>query len=211
MCARYTVFTEEEVIEIRSIIEEVSRKFGGNAVSKGEIRPTNTAPILALDDNNQVIPYPVSWGFPKWNGKGVIINARVETALEKPMFRESMMARRCVVPSTGYYEWKRIDGKKAKDKYHLVEPDKSILYMAGMIDSFSRPDGTQYEAFTILTTAANESVSRLHNRMPVILQLDEIESWLRDGVFMLSILDRICPALTMTLASENADIQTSLF
>lgn len=206
MCARYTVFTEEEVIEIRSIIEEVSRKFGDGAISKGEIRPTNTAPILALDDNNQVIPYPVSWGFPKWNGKGVVINARAETALEKPMFHESIRTRRCVVPSTGYFEW-----NNKKDKYYLIEPGKSILYMAGMIDSFSLPDGEQHEAFTILTTAANESVLPLHNRMPVILQQDEIEAWLRDGVFMLSILDRICPALTMTLVNENADIQTSLY
>lgn len=211
MCARYTVFTEDEIIEIRSIIEEVSRKFGDGAVSKGEIRPTNTAPILTFE-NNRITADAVSWGFPKWDGKGVIINARAETALEKPMFRDSLLSRRCVVPSAGYYEWQRTANKKTKDKYHLLEPNKDILYMAGIVGTFSRSDDSQYEAFTILTTAANQSVSPIHDRMPVILQSDELEAWLRDGIFMYTVLDRICPALIMTRTEDaESDMQISLF
>lgn len=70
MCARYTVFTEEELIEMRSIIDEISRKFGDGAVNTGEIRPTNMAPVL-IYDGNRLSPSPVSRGFPKWDGKGV--------------------------------------------------------------------------------------------------------------------------------------------
>lgn len=163
-------------------------------------------------NDNQITPYPVSWGFPKWDGKGVAINARAETALEKSMFRKPIMSRRCVVPSTGFYEWKREDGKKKKDKFHLIEPDKDVLYMAGMIDTFSHANGSQYDAFTILTTAANESVEPLHDRMPVILQKDELESWLCDDSFMIIVLNRVCPSLIMTRVDDGIDdIQTSLF
>ena len=64
MCGRYTIFTEEEIIEMRAIIQEVSQKFGDDAVATGEIFPTNTVPVLTLN-NNRLAPRPVSWGFPK--------------------------------------------------------------------------------------------------------------------------------------------------
>ena len=86
MCGRYTIFTENEIVEIRAIIQEISRIFGDGAVNTGEISPTNVAPILTLS-NHRLAPSPVSWGFPRWDGKGVIINARCETALQKPLFR----------------------------------------------------------------------------------------------------------------------------
>ena len=209
ICARYTVFTEDEIIEMKAIIAEVSRKFGDGAVKMGEIYPTNTAPVLTLEDNHPA-PIPVAWGFPKWDGKGVVINARAETAAEKPMFREALQSRRCVIPSTGFFEWRHI-GNKEKEKYLLNEPGKGMLYMAGMIGSFKNKNG-EHDAFTILTTAANESVAPLHDRMPVILQAEEIEAWLRDGAFVWTVLDRICPALTLTPVTAAGDYeQTSLF
>lgn len=210
MCGRFN-FTDEQLDEIKQIIKEVNERIYGKKVKTGDVYPTDLAAVLVWDEN-KISPKPVYWGFPKWNGKGTVINARAETALEKPMFRNPLLTRRCVIPSTGYYEWKRAENGRKKDKYYLTEPDKNILYMAGMIDTFSKDDSGQYEAFTILTTASNESVSTLHDRMPVILQDDEIETWLKDGVFMHIVLDRICPALMMTLASATAENeQTSLF
>ena len=209
MCARYTVFTEEEIIEMKAIIAEVSRKFGDGAVKMGEIYPTNTAPVLTLEDN-RLAPVPVAWGFPKWDGKGVVINARAETATEKPMFRDALQSRRCVIPSTGFFEWRHIGGRQ-KEKYLLNEPGKGMLYMAGMIGSFKNDSGG-HDAFTILTTAANESVAPLHDRMPVILRAEEIEAWLRDGAFVWTVLDRVCPALTLTPVAASGEYeQTSLF
>jgi putative SOS response-associated peptidase YedK len=164
--------------------------------------------------DNKVTPMPIQWGFPKWKGKGVIINARAETAAQKPMFKGPLQTRRCVIPSTGFYEWRRASGKPGKEKYLLTEPGKDILYMAGMVDTFSRPEGGTHEAFTILTTAANESVAALHDRMPVILQADELEAWLRDGKYTQAVLERTCPALMLTLVSDLAKknySQTSLF
>ena len=196
MCGRYTVFTEDEIIEMRSIIAEVERIFGENSIKTGEIFPTNTAPVLIWEEN-RLAPKPVCWGYPRWNGGGAVINARAETALDKTMFRKPLLTRRCVIPSTGFYEWKHVEGKKQKDRYLLREPKEKMLYMAGMINTFAHADGRRYDAFCVLTTAANESVSPIHDRMPVILHPEEREAWLRDDTFMMLVLARAGPALVL--------------
>lgn len=205
MCARYTVFTEEEITEMRAIINEVSRKFGGNAVDTGEIRPTNTAPILTLE-NSRLTPYPISWGFPKWDGKGVVINARCESALEKPMFSKPLLTRRCVIPATGFFEWAYIaepeaqtslfpteakpNAKDKKVKLFFRRPNEPMLYMAGMIGTFADKDGNTKDAFVVLTTAANALMERFHDRMPVILSPDECQDWISSDEFMRDVLAR---------------------
>lgn len=210
MCGRYTVFTEDEIIEMREIIAQVNRMFGDGAVATGEIFPTNTAPVLALE-HGLVAPRPVPWGFPRWDGKGVLINARCESALDRPLFAGPLLARRCVVPSTGFYEWgapnepdpqttlfgdapapaKR--GRKTKLRFRL--PHESMLYMAGMIGTFPDRDGRARDAFIILTTAANASMAPFHDRMPVILAANEREAWLRSEAFMRRVLSREGAAL----------------
>ena len=194
LCGRYTVFTEAEIIEMNAIINEISRKFGDGAVNTGEIFPTNTTPVLIMEDN-RLAPTPVSWGFPKRDGKGAVINARSETALQKAMFSKPLLTRRCVIPSTGFYEWRHVEGKKKKDKYLFRLPDTQMLYMAGMTGFFKDMAGKPIEMFCILTTSANESVRKLHDRMPVILAPDEREAWLADDEFMQNVLDRAGPEL----------------
>lgn len=200
MCGRYTVFTEEEIIEMRAIVEEVSRRYGNQPVSTGEIFPTNTVPVIAAEGGTWGLR-PVKWGFPKWDGKGTIINARCETALERPMFKKSLLERRCVIPSTGFYEWMHAEGQKKKDKYLLRLPDTKMLYMAGMTNTFKDALGNRYEAFTILTTAASPSVAAIHDRMPVILKPEEQEAWLRDNGFMQEVLERNGPELLVQKVS----------
>lgn len=205
MCGRYTVFTEEEIIEIRSIITEVSQKFGDGAVNTGEIFPTNNAPVLVLD-NKRLSPFPVSWGFPRWDGKGVTINARSESSLQKSMFAKPLLTRRCVVPSTGFYEWtlksvlepqlslfpveQKPSAKEPKIKLYFRSPGESMLYMAGMINTYSDKDGKPKDCFVILTTAANEYMSPFHDRMPVILSKNELEEWISSEAFMRRVLER---------------------
>lgn len=82
MCARYTLFTEDEIIEIREIIAEVEKKiYGDQKLSKNEIYPSNIAPVVTSNGAE-----PMKWGFPNPNGKGILINARSETVFEKPLF-----------------------------------------------------------------------------------------------------------------------------
>lgn len=182
MCGRYTVFTEEEVIEMREIMNEINRRYIGTAelaaMKAGEVFPTDVAPVLTLGEHGRKARL-MSWGFPKWQGSGVIFNARSETAAEKPMFSGALAHRRCVVPSTGFYEWKH-EGGKAKDKYLLTLPGEKMLYMAGFYGSFRDKLGKPYDGFIILTAAANDSMAPLHDRMPVILTQAQQERWFQD-------------------------------
>ena len=97
MCGRYQ-FTMEQCEEIRRIAQEIQRRLGDGAWTPGEIRPTAAAPVL-LADREGVRPELLTWGYRL--PKSLVINARAESAAEKPLFRESVRARRCVVPSTG--------------------------------------------------------------------------------------------------------------
>lgn len=158
---------------------------------RGEVFPTNIAPVLLRDTVEAV-----KWGFPHWKNSGVIINARAETALEKKMFGKPLRERRCVVPSSGFYEWGHSGGGKKKDKFLLRQPEKSILYMAGMVSTFRDAIGEPYDAFVILTTAANVFVAPIHDRMPVILAPDEASLWINDNGFMEFALHRPGPELS---------------
>jgi len=197
---------------------------------RGEVFPTNIAPVVMHDG-----ALAVKWGFPHWKNSGVIINARSETALEKKMFGKPLRERRCVVPSSGFYEWGHSSGgfsqggsglsgnmslfdngdlqdsgthngnrsgkSKKKDKFLLRQPDNNILYMAGMVSTFRDALGEPYDAFVILTTAANESVAPIHDRMPVILAPDEASFWVKDDGFMEFVLHRPGPELSLSMVS----------
>ena len=168
MCGRYN-FTVEESDEIREILEKLNAKIHSSKVKTGEIFPTNQVPIL-IGEENQASPVLSIWGFPKFDGKGVIINARSETAFEKRTFRDSVINRRCIIPSTGFYEW---DREKRKHLFRLE--GSSALYMAGL---YSYYQGEM--RFVILTTGANESIKDIHHRMPLVIPKNEIETWILD-------------------------------
>ena len=186
MCGRYSLFTEKENQEIMRIVRSIDQKYPGNTMKRGEIFPTNQAPILQ-SDGSQIIPELCTWGFPRFNAKGVIINARSETADERPMFRKSLHMRRCVVPSTGFFEWSQ-DSEKIKYRFRI--PNQNALYMAGIYNEFQGE-----KRFTILTTEANLSVMDIHNRMPVILPPDQVEDWIMTEEFAVPYLHAVMPNL----------------
>jgi len=102
----------------------------------------------------------------------VIFNARSESALEKKMFRDSVLKRRLIIPASGFYEWNR---KKEKVTFTSALKEQPILFMAGFYNRFE--DG---DRFVILTTGANGSMADVHERMPLLLKHQELEEWLRD-------------------------------
>ena len=200
MCGRYTVFTEDEIIEMREIINQVSKKFGDGAVNTGEIYPTNIAPIIRLVDGKVEIDRG-TWGFPGIGTvKRPIINARSETAFDKRMFSEPLQKNRCVVPSTGFFEWTH-EGKKAVDKYLFRQPDTKMLYFAGMASSFKDASGEWRDYYVILTQTPNKCVAPFHDRMPVILQKNEISKWLRNDDYVRSVFAHEGPELLPVKAS----------
>lgn len=190
MCGRYVLFSDTEIQDIRDIIDEVQRKVNGE-IKTGEIFPTDKAPIL-IQEQGIITPEAVVWGFPNFRNKGVVINARSETVPEKPMFRHSLEAKRCIIPSTGFYEWSH-DEKKIKYQFNL--PGSGALYMAGLWNDF---DGER--RFVILTTEANASMSEIHNRMPVVLDGTNKDRWLMDYQAALNILTATPPQLVKALA-----------
>jgi len=190
MCGRYQIAMEEDIIEIREILDEINERYKNkpdlSAMKTGEIFPTETAPVL-VSGNGRPQAELMRWGLGKWNNKGVIINARSETALEIKSFRSSLLNRRCVVPTTGFYEWKKREGGKTKYLFRL--PETKMLYLAGFYDITPA-----HNAFAIMTTAANPFISSYHDRMPLILTPDVIWQWLTDRDFALEFIQKPCLA-----------------
>ena len=123
MCGRYQ-FTAEQCEEIIRIAKEIDERYGAGVWSPGEIRPSNRAPVLVTQDG-EVRPELQTWGYKLPDS--LVINARAETAAEKPMFRDSVADRRCVIPSEGFFEW-----DKEKRKYYFRLLGEDALYMAGL-------------------------------------------------------------------------------
>lgn len=196
MCGRYYIADEEEIIEMREILREVNQRYANRPelalLKTGEVFPTNVAPVLLADQDVSQAGL-MAWGFPRWEGSGVVINARSETAAEKPMFKGSVGSKRCIIPATGFFEWDHAAGH-TKDKYLLRQKNSPLLYMAGLYAVFADPHGLAYAAFVILTTEANATVRPIHDRMPLIIESGQTEQWLHDESYARSMLKSPCAA-----------------
>lgn len=175
ICGRYAVLTEDEIIEVRQIIQEISLRLVKDDLDEyrpktGEVRPTDHAPVIAMKDDG-VLFENLKWGFKKWNGSGVIINARSETLQTVDMFSKCLKAGRCVVPAGEYFEWEQLSG--GKRKHHMKDKKGNLLYMAGLYR-----DTNEGREFVIITKNASGDAAKIHDRMPVILRVDQIEAWL---------------------------------
>jgi putative SOS response-associated peptidase YedK len=125
------------------------------------------------------------WGLiPHWAEDAKIgdrlINARSETVRTKPSFRSAFKYRRCLIPTTGFFEWKR-EGTRKRPHFIGMKDDEPFAF-AGIWERWTAPDGTEVETCAILTTESNELVGSIHNRMPVILHPDNYDRWLDPGV-----------------------------
>lgn len=186
MCGRYTLSSAEDLRDFEDIVNEVQRnETAKRNILQGDIFPTDLAPVL-VQENKMIIPKLVVWGFPNFKNNGVIINARAETAPAKPLFSQALLYGRCVIPSTGFFEW----DKQTRQKYQFNLPDSKALYMAGFVREF---EGKR--RFVILTTSANESMRDIHDRMPVILDKSDIDTWLNDSNCTAYFLKRTPPLL----------------
>lgn len=197
MCGRYYIELDDDVTqEIARILADLNKRHSDKNYKTGEIFPTNDAPILLARDNNNIEPDVLKWGFPNFKNKGVIISARSESAFEKPTFRNCLVSRRCIVPASGFYEWNR-----NKEKISFTQPNSPIMYMAGIYNIYN-----EESRFVILTTAANSSISDVHDRMPLILPWDQIEPWLLDSSLTQTFLNQV-----PTLLNRKSDYEQATF
>ena len=183
MCGRYTLYTGEQAEEIRQIIDIAQRQANGQ-LKLGEVFPSDRAPILIANQDKVVVRTAI-WGFPGLHGKGLLINARSETAEERPTFREPLLTSRCVVPTTGFYEW-----NQKKEKFLFQYENSTVVYLAGL---YEMVEGKR--RYTILTTHPNQAVEERHNRMPVLLSHAQVRPWLMDTATALKLLHREQPEL----------------
>lgn len=185
MCGRYYV-DDETAREIEKLVRQMSEKQRQESIkvigriTAGDIHPGKDAPVLSRESSSISCGWQ-HWGFPGFQGKKLIFNARCESVLEKPLFRDSVLHRRIVIPASRFYEW-----NSAKEKNIFLRKDMPVLFMAGFSRQYE--DG---EHFVILTTAANASMKPVHDRMPLILEQEEIAQWILDNAKTESILHKI--------------------
>ena len=167
MCGRY-YYSDKTNYEVE---EDLELESGSLSMDKGDVTPAMNGIVLTKSSGSSEIVKATEmfWGLTG-KDKKLVINARAESVFDKPMFSGSMEQRRCIMPAAGFYEW-----DKDKNKVTFFRKDKRPVYLAGFYSLSDNKD-----SFVILTTAANESMLPVHNRMPVMIEKEQVKDWLYD-------------------------------
>jgi putative SOS response-associated peptidase YedK len=180
MCGRFTnVMTWRELVTLYRITEE---RPAVNFPARYNIAPTQDVPVVRLDAAGARDLVMLRWGLvPTWAPDLKIgystINARAETVDTKPTFREAFRKRRCLVPASGYYEWKATESGKQPIYFTPAEGEATTWTFAGLWERWERA-GQTVESFTIVVGPGNELAKPIHDRMPVILDAASHDDWL---------------------------------
>ncbi len=176
MCGRFALVATGEEVAAHYQLEEVPF-----VAPRYNIAPTQPVAAVRLDPGGQREFTFFQWGLiPSWSKDPTmgakLINARAETAAEKPAFRAAFKRRRCLIPATGFYEWQATEGRK--QPMHISAAGGGLLSLAGLWEIWHAPDGGELETCTILTTTPNSLMEPIHNRMPVVLDPADYGMWL---------------------------------
>ncbi len=179
MCGRF-VLEDIDAVPPRFSIKNPEGLIG-KLKPQYNIAPSQYVCIVNHDAKQENRLEMMKWGLvPFWAKDPKIgnrmINARVETLTTKPSFKKILKTKRCLVPCTGFYEWKKID--KRKVPYYIGLKNSKIFSLAGLYDIWKDSEGNELKTFTIITTEANNTLKPIHNRMPVILPEEFEEQWL---------------------------------
>ena len=201
MCTRYYM---ELSPELRPFIEramnaplreKIVTKLGKPMITEGEVRPTDIAPVIAPDSKaHSPQVFPMVWGFSNPKGGGPpLVNCRIETAYQKPLWKQSWERCRCVIPTSYYFEWEHYTSpegaKKTGPKYMLQPAGCAVTYLAGLYKIEERA-GIKIPVFTVLTREPGSNIRFIHERMPVILSKDDVTSWMDSASDPKEISDR---------------------
>lgn len=215
MCGRYSLEDVESNLKLQELLGLVRSRYADDPrlqdLKTGEIFPSNTVVVL---QGSGPWPMLVKWGLQGFGPSQLLINARAETAAEKPTFSRLVQETRCLFVADAFYEWQKKPtadpAKKSKQKYALAVPERPLFYMAGLYkplqSAYDSPQGklksSEEEAdrlglpplplACIITTDANETMSDIHDRMPLILDSSEAHAWLTDPEAALEMLQQSC-------------------
>lgn len=184
MCGRFNSIASGKdfasVYDAQFLTDELSSNFN--------VAPTTLVYVLHRQDGGRVLDV-MSWGLvPSWSKDKTraasMINARSETLTEKPSFRNLVSEHRCILPIQGFYEWQNLASETKKPKkqaHYITRVDEQPMTLAGLWTIWKQPDSSLLRTCTIITTEANEILSPIHHRMPVILERDSVDIWLGES------------------------------
>ena len=175
MCGRYVITSPPAAI--RALFGYPEQP---NFPPRYNVAPTQPIPIVRLDEGSRHFAL-MRWGLiPAWvkdpKTFSLLINARAESVLDKPAFRNAMRRRRCLIPADGFYEWREAGGRK--QAYFVRRRDGAPFAFAGLYETWTGPNGEELDTAAIVTTNANRTLSVIHDRMPVILPDQALDLWL---------------------------------
>lgn len=178
MCGRFTLTVSPD--ELQAAFPNFT--IPGDLPPSYNIAPSQPIPVV-MNDGQERLDF-VRWGLvPFWTkpdkvGKFALINARSETAAEKASFKTPFRRRRCLILADGFFEWSKSNSGKSKTPYYISLKNQSPFAFAGLWDIWNSAEGDQLKTACILTTSPNELVKPIHDRMPVILPMDQYQTWL---------------------------------
>lgn len=178
MCGRYTLIANAEAIRLLFELPKFDERL---VVPRYNIAPTQ--PIVVVRQGHQGRELvPVRWGLIPWWAKDpktlpLMINARAEGIAEKPAYRDAFKYRRCLVPASGFYDW-QARGKRQKQPYAVQPANETPIAFAGLWETWHSADGSEIDSAVIITTDANRLLMPIHERMPVVLEPQDFETWL---------------------------------
>ena len=204
MCGRFALSaTTKDIEKLKpglKVKTEIKPKFN--------ISPTQSVAIIKGGD--ETILDSAHWGLiPSWakdKSIGVkMFNARAETIDEKPSFRSAFKSRRCIIPATEFYEWKKIEGSSKKQPYRIKLLNNSIFFFAGLWENWIDADSASILSTTIITTEPNSLMEEIHNRMPVILNESSIDIWLNQNIDTHQLKSILIPYSSDEMVAETID------
>ena len=194
MCGRYFLDPVLAGEALRAFIEAIENRTS-ERVKTGELCPGDKALVIARARTGKSAPFLMRWGYKPAKGR-MIINARSETAGDSPMFAGSMISRRCLIPATAYFEWEKTGEDKIKQQISPENEDR--FYLAGL---YRYEEGEP--VCVVLTRDAAPSVSRIHDRMPVMLSGDAAKAWLNPQADARMALDQALNDMTFHEAAKD--------
>jgi putative SOS response-associated peptidase YedK len=178
VCGRYALHNLPEVVALQFGLTELPA-----FEARYNIAPSSNVLVISSQQDGQPLATTMRWGLiPSWAKDASIgnklANARAETLAGKPAFRSAFRHRRCLIPASGFYEWKPVAGRK--QPYYVRPADHGLFVFAGLYEVWLSPEGL-LRTCTILTTDANALMQSIHNRMPVIVAPEDYRRWLDPG------------------------------
>jgi len=179
MCGRFAQVIKHE--QLKKLLDELDIKNRDEQLEMNyNVAPTQAVSAIINKAGANIVSH-FRWGLiPSWTAeapKYQLINVRSESILEKPSFKSGLMRRRCLIPMNGFYEWRKPD----KQPFFIHGKDSDLLYVAGIYDTWTGADGSYVPSLAIITTAANETMGILHDRMPVLLTHLDFATWLNQS------------------------------